>query len=59
MADSHIPESDKASRTSDEITVEMESETNVVKLRQLSKELNAALLAEEKEKVLRRLKRVC
>jgi hypothetical protein len=32
MAAFHIPESDKATRTSDEIAIEMEAETSVVKL---------------------------
>ena len=59
MAAFHTPESDKALRTSDDIAVEIEAETDVVKLRQLSKELDEALLVEEKEKVLRRLKGVC
>jgi len=58
MAAFHIPESDKATRTSDEIAIEMEAETSVVKLKQLSRELDEALLIEEREKVLRRLKRV-
>jgi hypothetical protein len=36
----------------------MALEVNVAKLRQLSKELDEALLAEEKEKMLRKLMRV-
>jgi len=34
------------------------AEVNIVELRQLSKELDEALLVEEREKVLRRLKGV-
>ena len=58
MATLDVPEPDKARRSSDEIEDEMAAEVNVAKLRQLSKELDEALLVEEREKVLRRLKRV-
>jgi hypothetical protein len=50
--------SDKAKRSSEEIELEMATEVNVARLRQLSKELNEALLVKERrEKVLRRLMR--
>jgi hypothetical protein len=53
-----VTEPDRARRPSDEIEDEMATEVNIVKLRQLSKELDEALLAEERAKVQRRLKRV-
>ena len=58
MTTSDYPEPDKVRRSSDEIKDEMAAEVNVVRLRQLSKELDESLLVEEREKVLRRLKRV-
>jgi hypothetical protein len=53
-----FPEPDKTRRSSNEIELEMAAEANVVKLRQLSKELDEALLVEERQKLLRRLGRV-
>jgi len=58
MARFDVSELDKARRTSDEIEIEMAAESNVGKLRELSKELDQSLLLEEREKVLRRLGRV-
>jgi hypothetical protein len=53
-----VPESGRARRPSDEIEFEMATESDVVKLRQLAKELDEALLLEQREKVLRRLNRI-
>ena len=58
MAISDVPDAYALRRSSDEIEDEMAAEVNVLKLRQLSKELDEALLVEEREKVRRRLMRV-
>ena len=58
MAISDVPDAYTVRRSSDEIEDEMAAEVNVLKLRQLSKELDEALLVEEREKVRRRLMRV-
>jgi len=58
MAISDVPDAYVVRRSSDEIEDEMAAEVNVLKLRQLSKELDEALLVEEREKVRRRLMRV-
>jgi len=48
----------QSKRTSEAIELEIAQETNVTRLRELSLELDEALLIEEKLKVLRRLGRV-
>ena len=58
MAIFDVPGANAMRRSSDEIEDEMAREANVLKLRQLSKELDEALLVEEREKVRQRLMRL-
>jgi hypothetical protein len=51
-----VPGPHEVRRSSHEIEDEIAGEVSVARLRQLSKELDEALLVEEREKVLRRLK---
>ena len=53
-----FPGPDEVRRSSAQIEDEIATEVNVARLRQLTKELDEALLIEEREKVIRRLKRV-
>jgi hypothetical protein len=58
MQNLKIPQSDMPQRSSVDISLEMQEETNVAKLHKLNGELDAALLREESERHLTKVRRI-
>ena len=58
MPELNFTKPDMPGRSSAEITVEMQEETNVAKLHKLNEELDAALLREESERHLTKVRRI-